>query len=274
MAFRSILHPTDFSDLSGVAFAHALRIALAARSKLHLLHVAPHDTGGAFAFPHVRQLLVQWGLSEEDDPPWLIAQRLGIEVDTTLMKGQEPTQGILAFLRDNPSYLSVLATHGRDGLEHWLNGSVSEIVARHSAAPTLFIAPGARGFVSQVTGEINLRRALVPIDFSPHPEKAIKTVELIGRMLTGTEIVLHLLHIGRTAPSISTAAISSSRAPEVMLRSGNVVNTIIDVAIEFDVDFISMSTAGHRNVLDVFRGSTTERVIHHAPCPVLAVPAA
>jgi nucleotide-binding universal stress UspA family protein len=59
-----------------------------------------------------------------------------------------------------------------------------------------------------------------------------------------------------------------------MLRSGNVVNTIIDVAIEFDVDFISMSTAGHRNVLDVFRGSTTERVIHHAPCPVLAVPAA
>jgi nucleotide-binding universal stress UspA family protein len=125
-----------------------------------------------------------------------------------------------------------------------------------------------------VTGESKLRRALVPIDFSPHPEKAIKTVQLIGRMLTGTEIVLHLLHIGRTAPSISTAAISSSRAPEVMLRSGNVVNTIIDVAIEFDVDFISMSTAGHRNVLDVFRGSTTERVIHHAPCPVLAVPAA
>ena len=204
MALRSILHPTDFSDLSGVAFAHALRIALAARSKLHLLHVLPHETGGALAFPHVRQLLVQWGLSGEDDPPWLIAQRLGIEVDTTLLKGQEPTQGILGFLRDSPSDLIVLATHGRDGLEHWLNGSVSEIVARHSAAPTLFIAPGARGFVTQVTGESKLRRALVPIDFSPHPEKAIKTVQLIGRMLTGTEIVLHLLHIGRTAPSIST----------------------------------------------------------------------
>jgi nucleotide-binding universal stress UspA family protein len=115
---------------------------------------------------------------------------------------------------------------------------------------------------------------LVPIDFSPHPDKAIKTVQLIGRMFTGTEIVLHLLHIGRTAPSISTEATGSSRTPEVILRSGNVVNTIIDVAIEFDVDFISMSTAGHRNVLDVFRGSTTERVIHHAPCPVLAVPAA
>src|SRR5215469_2990726 len=38
-AIRSIVHPTDFSDLSAAAFAHALRIALAARSKLHLLHV-------------------------------------------------------------------------------------------------------------------------------------------------------------------------------------------------------------------------------------------
>jgi nucleotide-binding universal stress UspA family protein len=165
MALRSILHPTDFSDLSGVAFAHALRIALAARSKLHLLHVLPHETGGALAFPQVRQMLVQWGLSGEDDPPWVIANRLGIEVDTTLLKGQEPTQGILGFLRDSPSDLIVLATHGRDGLEHWLSGSVSEIVARHSAAPTLFVAPGARGFVSQVTGESKLRRALVPIDF-------------------------------------------------------------------------------------------------------------
>ena len=42
----------------------------------------------------------------------------------------------------------VLATGGRHGVDGWLNGSVSEIVARHSAGPTLFIAPGATGFVS------------------------------------------------------------------------------------------------------------------------------
>ncbi|HEY2183515.1 MAG TPA: universal stress protein, partial [Xanthobacteraceae bacterium] len=61
--------------------------------------------------------------------------------------------------------------------------------------------------------------------------------------------------------------------PPVILRSGDVVNTIVDVAIEFDVDFIGMPTAGHRNILDILRGSTTERVIRHAPCPVIAVPA-
>jgi nucleotide-binding universal stress UspA family protein len=274
MAINSILHPTDFSDLSGAAFAHALRIALAGRSQLHLLHVEPHDICGAQAFPRVRQLLVQWGFAGEDDPPWVIANRLGIEVDTTLLKGQEPTRGILDFLRDSPSHLTVLATRGRHGLEHWLNGSVSEIVARHSAAPTLFIVPGATGFVSQINGEVKLRRALVPIDFSPRADKAIKTIALMGRLLTGAEIVLHFLHVGHTAPSISASPASPTRAMQVMLRSGNVVDTIIDVAIEFEVDFIGMPTAGHRNILDVFRGSTTERVIRRAPCPVIAIPAA
>jgi nucleotide-binding universal stress UspA family protein len=272
MTIRSIVHPTDFSELSGVALGHALRIALAARGQLHLLHVDPHDTDGALAFPDVQRMLVQWGLSGENDPPWAVASRLGIQVDTTRIKGQEPTQGILDFLRDSPSDLNVLATRGGDGFEHWLNGSVSEIVARHSASPTLFIAPGARSFVSQVTGEIQLRRALVPIDFSPPPGKAIRTVQLIGRLLTGAEIVLHLLHVGHAAPSVS-ADPGSPGTPPVMLRSGDVVNTIVDVAIEFDVDFIGMPTAGHRNILDAVRGSTTERVVRHAPCPVIAVPA-
>lgn len=66
---RTILHPTDLSDLSAMVFAHALRIALAARSKLQLLHIVQHDADVALAFPNVRRLLVQWGLLEEDDPP-------------------------------------------------------------------------------------------------------------------------------------------------------------------------------------------------------------
>jgi nucleotide-binding universal stress UspA family protein len=270
---NSILHPTDFSDLSSVAFAHALRIALAAKSKLHILHVAQYDTGGALPFPHVRRLLVQWRLSEEDDPPWVIATKLGIEVQTTRIKWQEPAQGIAGFLHAHPCDLMVLATHGGDGFEHWLRGSVSETVSRRSSIPTLFIAPGARGFVSQVSGDVRLRRALVPVDFSPEPRKAIEIVRLIGRLLTGAEIILHLLHVGRSAPSVHTTSSNLGPLPPVMLRHGNVVKSIVDVAIEFDVDFIGMPTAGHHGVLDALRGSTTERVIRHAPCPVFAVPA-
>src|SRR5260370_1030754 len=90
-SIRSIVHPTDFSDLSTAAFAHALRIALAAKSKLHLLHLVQYDDDEALAFPHARRLLVQWGLSGEDDPPSVVASKLGIEVDNIRLKGQEPT---------------------------------------------------------------------------------------------------------------------------------------------------------------------------------------
>ena len=39
----SIMHPTDFSDLSINAFVHALRISLAVRCKLYIVHVAEQD---------------------------------------------------------------------------------------------------------------------------------------------------------------------------------------------------------------------------------------
>jgi len=271
-SIRSIVHPTDFSDLSAAAFAHALRIALAARSKLQLLHVSQYDAAEALAFPHARRLLAQWGLSDEDDPPWMIASKLGIEVENISIKLQEPTQAIVDFLSEHGSDLVVLATHGRDGVSHWLQGSVAEGVFRRSAIPTLFIAPGARGFVDQVSGDVQLKRVLVPVDFSPPPGRAIEAVQRFARLLTGANIAVDFLHVGEAAPPLRT--VSSAALPRVILRSGNVVKSIVDAAIEFDVDFIGMPTAGHHGVLDALRGSTTERVIRHAPCPVFALSAA
>ena len=271
-AIRSIVHPTDFSDLSAAAFAHALRIALAARSKLHLLHVSQYDAAEALAFPHAQRLLAQWGLSGEDDPPWMIANKLGIEVENIRIKLQEPTQAIVDFLSEHGSDLVVIATHGRDGVSHWLQGSVAEGVFRRSAIPTLFFAPGARGFVDQVSGDVQLKRVLIPVDFSPPPYRAIEAIQRFGRLLTGANIAVDLLHVGEAAPPLRAA--SSSALPPVILRSGNVVKSIVEAAIEFDVDFIGMPTAGHHGVLDALRGSTTERVIRHAPCPVFALSAA
>jgi nucleotide-binding universal stress UspA family protein len=272
---RSILHPTDLTNLSGIALAHALRISLATRSKLHLLHVSPHIASTVAEFPDVRRLLAQWGLSEENDAPWLLASKLGIEVDNTHIKRQEPVQGILQFLQQATCDLMVLASRGGGGFDHWLRGSVSEIASRHSAVPTLFVTSGARGFVDQITGDVSIRRVLVPIDFSPMPGKAIKAVHRFSKLLTGdVHYVLHLLHVGHSAPAIRVTARDRSRLPGVILRSGNVPKTIIDAAIEFDVDLIAMPTAGRHGILDALRGSTTERVIRHAPCPILAIPAA
>jgi nucleotide-binding universal stress UspA family protein len=270
---RSIVHPTDFSDLSAGAFAHALRIALAARCKLHLLHVSQYDAAETLAFPHARSLLVQWGFTQPDDPPWVIASRLGIEVDNIRLALQEPTRAIVDFLHEDASDLVVLATHGRDGVEHWLKGSVAEAVFRRSTIPTLFFAPGARGFVDHVSGDVQLRRVLVPVDYSPPPGPAIAAVQRFCTLMTGARVPVDVLHVGEQTPKLRSASADPQALPRIMLRSGNVVETIVDAAIELDVDLIAMPTAGHHGVLDALRGSTTERVIRHAPCPVLALAA-
>src|SRR3954464_679348 len=146
-SIRSIVHPTDFSDLSAAAFAHALRIALATRSKLHLVHVSQYDPHEALAFPPALSLLPPRGLSNEDDPPSVVADKLGIEVDNIRLALQEPTRALIDFLSEHESDLVVLAPHGGDGMEHWLKGSLAESVFRRSAVPTLSIPPGPRGYV-------------------------------------------------------------------------------------------------------------------------------
>ena len=52
------------------------------------------------------------------------------------------------------------------------------------------------------------------------------------------------------------------------------VSIILQTAEEQQADLIAMPTAGHHGFLDAMRGSTTERVVRHAPRPVLSVPAA
>jgi nucleotide-binding universal stress UspA family protein len=157
---QSIVHPTDFSNMSSRAFAHALRIALAAKCTLYVLHVAEDiDDHKEVALTQVRRILTQWGLIAESESRSAITIKLGLRIENVRLDKQAPTDGILSFLDQQACDLIVFATHGRDGLEHWLKGSIAESVFSRSTIPSLFIPPTARGFVSEVSGDFKLRRA-------------------------------------------------------------------------------------------------------------------
>jgi nucleotide-binding universal stress UspA family protein len=113
-SFQTIVHPTDFSDASADAFGHALRVSLAMRSKLYLVHVGDlryvHERD---RFPSVRQALEQWRLLREDDPPTAVSEKLGIEVETVRLEPQDPVRGLFRFLETHPSDL--IPRHHRPG---------------------------------------------------------------------------------------------------------------------------------------------------------------
>lgn len=55
-------------------------------------------------------------------------------------------------------------------------------------------------------------------------------------------------------------------------KTGDVIRGIVDTASDQEADLIVMSTDGRNGFLDALRGSHSERVLHHAHCPLLTVP--
>ena len=142
---------------------------------------------------------------------------------------------------------------------------------------------------------ITLGRILVPIDFSPESLKTLRYAKLLA---TQTGARLHLTHVV-TPPVISSArpvtippafseeAIAArarqrmkellaelslpARSNPATVRSGAPVEEIKEAARKIDADLIAMATRGFTGLKRAFLGSTTERVVREAPCPVLVV---
>jgi nucleotide-binding universal stress UspA family protein len=268
---QTIAHPTDFSDGSAVAFAHALRMALDTKSHLYLLHVKEPGRSDAWtSFPHVRKLLADWGLMNPSEPPSHIEKKLGIQVTKVEIHHQNATSGLFDFIIRHRPDLIVLATHGRDGVNRWLRGSVSEDLARRTHIPTLFLGPNAKGFIDIETGAMRVEGILVPVAHEPSPLRALNILADVLAPFGVSPSVFNFMHVGDDPPKI-TARSQDMPLHDVEVAEGPIVETIVRMAHDKSVDMVAMPTAGHAGFLDALRGSTTEQVLRHAPCPLLAI---
>ena len=144
---------------------------------------------------------------------------------------------------------------------------------------------------------IDLRRILVPTDFSKHSHNAL-TYAVAFADKFGAE--LYLLHVVQdlalfipeavsVAPPVAppveqmTAAAREALGRVVRendlggvtvhceVREGTPFYEIIQFAKDSDIDLIIMGTHGHSGLVHVLLGSVTEKVVRKAPCPVLTV---
>lgn len=270
----AILHPTDFSEGSMLAFCHALKIAVQYKGSLSILHVDSDRSEDARweDFPGVRATLQRWGLLPPDAPRSAVYDELNVAVEKIDASGPV-IPAIMNFLDHHPFDLMVLATHGHRGLPGWLHRSTAEPLARRAMLPTLFVPDDAKGFVSAEDGVVRMKRLLMPIDHRPSPRYAMPDALEIFEGLGDPDSELTLLHVGKKAPEIAPPQAFRWKWNSVT-ASGDPVDAIVDTAASIDADLILMATAGHQGFLDVIRGSTSERVLRHAPCPVLTVPGA
>lgn len=271
----SILHPSDFSEASHAAFAHALAIVLYRQADLTVLHVVPE--GQALDVwsdsPGVRETLARWGILAEDSPRKAVHEKLSLRVAKLNVRGSDPLEAILTHLEEHPTDLIVLATEARQGLPRWLKPSLAEGIARRSKTMTLFVPTRARGFVSPDDGRISVRRILVPVDHDPDPSSAVRYAARVAVASHEERVEIALLHVGAEGrgPRVDLPELATCVWSEIR-REGDVVDAIVKTAEELSADLVVMATAGAKGVLAAVRGSVTEQVLRRAPCCLLAVP--
>jgi len=269
---ESIFHPSDFSEASEVAFVHALKIALVAGTKLTMLHVEASPGAEWQDFPGVRETLERWELIPKGSPKSAVGQ-LGINVAKVLRLSNNPVKACLDFLENNPTDLIVLAVRQQEGYMRWLGKSVGKPIARRAGEMSLFIPYGVEGFVSRQDGAVSLRSILIPVTSKPRPQPSMESAARLIRNLRLASGVVTLLHVGPAAemPSLKLPVGTDWNWNKVA-KVGEPADEILQTAKEIRADLIIMTTDGPDGFLDGLRGSTSERVLQQAPCPVANLP--
>ena len=140
------------------------------------------------------------------------------------------------------------------------------------------------------------RRVLVPLDFSEHARKALRHARGLARQYRGRLLLLHVVEpmacpsdlgytpvitdemveeIRREAGARLEEEVAREKAAAIecegLLRFGRPYLEITEAADDAGVDLIVLTTHGYTGLKHVLLGSTAERVVRHARCPVLVV---
>lgn len=271
---QQLLCPVDLSELSAEALRFAAVIARRTGARLTALYAESVPAPPYFTESQIENLRRQFAESfaqAEKSLKQFVETVLGESaagVDVRVVEAL-PVEAILAEAAAVHADWIVMGTHGRGGINRWMLGSVAERVLRESAIPVVTVRGGRPAPPS-------IRRLLCPVNDSP---VARRSLELAVNLAATFDAELTVLHVeeegGRDAITDLCAWVpqenrSRCRIREVT-RRGEAARKILEVAAESGCDLLVLG-AKHRLFFDsTVIGTTTVRVVRHAPCPVLTV---
>jgi len=139
--YERILVPTDGSECAAAATEHAVTIADRFDATLHACYVVDVDAV-AHAAPELSLDDLRETLREEGAAATAaVAERAaesGVETVETVREGI-PEEAIREYADEAAIDLVVMGTHGRQGLDRYLVGSVTERLVRRSDVPVVTV---------------------------------------------------------------------------------------------------------------------------------------
>lgn len=299
-AVRTVFCATDFSPTAELALAHAEAIAKRHGAKLLLGHVVepwPAPMYPPIAVPDDTERILRAAAKQRLDA--LVAARAGsgLVVEARVVSGG-PGRESVELAKSAGADLIVVGTHGRSGLPHLVYGSTAEYIVRSSPIPVLTVHPRDPGPGGRM-GTI-----VVPTDLSAGAGRAVEEVMRLfpagpaGDGAKGGQRLV-LVYVDEVARyfepygeglipvyadlearqddlrrALDEAAARLRKAgfeAESRIVAGKPVDVICELAKSEQASLIALGTHGHSPIVNLLMGRTAQRVVQHAPCPVLSV---
>ena len=292
---RTIFCATDFSKLAEQVVAYGITLAREFNAKLLVCHIVDFPTvtmyGEAVAGPIEHQNRFMDYAKEE------ISRLIGdAPVDSqAIVTLGNTTEEITRLVAEFHADLVITATHGRSGLKRFFLGSVTERLTRTLHCP-LLVLPGSEEAKIMGPQKFPFKRILVGCDFSSDSDLAFKTSLSMAQEFQSE---LHMVHVVEPSGYKELFKMPAEQGekfkqdlyemikdrlkamvPEEALHwlslhthllVGKPYAELIRYAEINDVDLIALGIRGQGMVEELLVGSTTDRVIRNAPCPVLSI---
>lgn len=283
--YNKILVGFDGSDFSRAALIESANRIKNHGGKLVLLNVVYFDEEEYGNKPEQLEKRMESGKKICSEAKEMVRKEFGIEIESFVYEG-EPPEVIARTAQEMKVDLIAMGTHGRRGIKRFIMGSVTSGVIGQAACDVLVVKKPC----TQCTGKFT--SILLPFDGSAFSKKALSHAyalandegseitalyvipryeEMIGFMKTDS--IRKSLYkeaeqiIEMAKQSISDNGVTLATA----IEEGHAADKIVETANRMKNDLIVMGSYGWRGVNKAILGSTTERVIMNATCPILVV---
>jgi nucleotide-binding universal stress UspA family protein len=298
MQFNRIICATDFSDFSNRTVNYGIALAREFEAKLYVCHVIDLSSVAIYGEFQLDPVGLQNRIMEDARKQLeeLIGQQHK-EWEPLITVGHTADE-IARIVEEKNIDLVITATRGRSGLKRLILGSVTERLMRTLRCPLLVVHSPDKEFISKDDHEVNINRILVGCDFSPDSSLAFEYGLSLAQEF---ESELHLAHViesaayqelqktdtpieteiqqeihGRLIQKLQDMVPEEARnwcKPQTSLIEGRSYEELVKYAEQHDIGMIVLGARGLGLVKSLLLGSTTDRVIRRAPCPILSVSA-
>lgn len=275
LSIRRILVAFDFSDSSMNAFDTAVAMAKRHHARITLVHVIDNTS---FVVAEGGKILPVREIGELQDR--------GFQSMKRLIQNQVPDSGIqcmrrsevgnvastvITIAKEEAADVIVMGTHGVSGVHKFFVGSNTYKIIKNSPIPVLIVPPGRRWE--------HFRKILFPI----RPAVGcLDKYDFVRKIIRKNNAEMHIYGVAEAKSGDIVNIIAAVDYLKSQLDEDGILNTlsfffgssfdtkILETAKEINTDLIVL-TASLDEAPQLFAGSLTQRILHFAQFPILAL---